>query len=472
MKRNVSLGFLFLLLPVFFILFVDYAKTVNDVWFLFSHGKYVLEHGFPHTEFLTIHENLHFVMQQWGFSVIIFLIYKFTGNIGVYFFIFFINLLILFFLYKLCMLLSSNNKYFSCLIAAITDLFLEMVFIAPRPQLISLLLLIITIYILELFFSGKAKSIWFIPLISLILINIHAAYWPMLFIVILPYLAESLFFLFKKNDKKLYNLLIIFFIAILMGFINPYGIEAMIYSFYSYGIEEFNVLIREMHPVAFKGPSSVIVPSLIILLVIIVNLLFIIKNRKNVSIHQLLLFLGFSFMAFLNLKNFAFLIIGTIPFLVCFFKKNFKSEISIFIILTFLPIFLIIFLINNNQKQYLIRDDKNSKIVDYLDKNANKKIKLYTDFDDGSYYEYHGYKCYIDSRAEVFIKSINHKEDIFHEYYLLFTGKIKYENFINKYNFDYMVINKKSDLYKYISHGDVYKKVITSNDRCLFVKSN
>ena len=88
MKRNVSLGFLFLLLPLFFILFVDYAKTVNDVWFLFSHGKYVLEHGFPHTEFLTIHENLHFVMQQWGFSVILFLIYKFTGNVGVYFFIF------------------------------------------------------------------------------------------------------------------------------------------------------------------------------------------------------------------------------------------------------------------------------------------------------------------------------------------------------------------------------------------------
>ena len=470
MKRNVSLGFLFLLLPLFFILFVDYAKTVNDVWFLFSHGKYVLEHGFPHTEFLTIHENLHFVMQQWGFSVILFLIYKFTGNVGVYFFIFLINFLILFFLYKLCMLLSSNNKYFSCLIAAITDLFLEMVFIAPRPQLISILLLIITIYVLELFFKGKSKSIWFIPLISIFLINIHAAYWPILFIVILPYLAEGLFFLVKRNDKKIGKLLITFFIAMLMGFINPYGLEAMTYSFYSYGIEEFNILIREMHPVSFKGPSSVVVPSLIILLVIIVNLFFIIKNRKKVSIHQLLLFLGFSFMAFLNLKNFAFLIIGTIPFLVCFFKKNFKSEISVFIILVFLPIFGIIFLINNDQKQYLIRDDKNSKIVDYLDKNTNKKIKLYTDFNDGSYYEYHGYKCYIDSRAEVFIKNINRKEDIFHEYYLLFTEKIDYDNFINKYNFDYMVVNKESSLYKYLSNVDVYKIVMKSEDRYLFVR--
>ena len=244
----------------------------------------------------------------------------------------------------------------------------------------------------------------------------------------------------------------------------------MTYSFYSYGIEEFNILIREMHPVSFKGPSSVVVPSLIILLVIIVNLFFIIKNRKKVSIHQLLLFLGFSFMAFLNLKNFAFLIIGTIPFLVCFFKKNFKSEISVFIILVFLPIFGIIFLINNDQKQYLIRDDKNSKIVDYLDKNTNKKIKLYTDFNDGSYYEYHGYKCYIDSRAEVFIKNINRKEDIFHEYYLLFTEKIDYDNFINKYNFDYMVVNKESSLYKYLSNVDVYKIVMKSEDRYLFVR--
>ena len=43
--------------------------------------------------------------------------------------------------------------------------------------------------------------------------------------------------------------------------------------------------------------------------------------------------------------------------------------------------------------------------------------------------------------------NINRKEDIFHEYYLLFTEKIDYDNFINKYNFDYMVVNKESSLY-------------------------
>ena len=97
---------------------------------------------------------------------------------------------------------------------------------------------------------------------------------------------------------------------------------------------------------------------------------------------------------------------------------------------------------------------------------------MFTEFDDGSYYEYHGYKCYIDSRAEVFIKSINHKEDIFHEYYLLFTKKLDYNTFINKYNFDYMVVNKDSGLYDYLLKKDIYELVLTSNDRCLFVKSN
>ena len=109
----------------------------------------MLEHGIPHTDFLTIHQNLHFVMQQWGFSVIIYFFYHHLGSMGVFFLLGFINLLIIYFLYRLCMIHSSNNRYYSCLFASVIDVILELAFIIPRPQIISMLLFIITLFLLE-----------------------------------------------------------------------------------------------------------------------------------------------------------------------------------------------------------------------------------------------------------------------------------------------------------------------------------
>ena len=62
------------------------------------------------------------------------------------------------------------------------------------------------------------------------------------------------------------------------------------------------------------------------------------------------------------------------------------------------------------------------EFADYLDENASHDIKLFTGYNDGAYMEYRGYKCYIDPRAEVFLKNNNHVEDIINEYYDLETS--------------------------------------------------
>ena len=62
-------------------------------------------------------------------------------------------------------------------------------------------------------------------------------------------------------------------------------------------------------------------------------------------------------------------------------------------------------------------------------------IKLYTDYSDGSIFEYHGYKPYIDSRAEVFLKKMNHKENILKEYLNFNLDEKTRDKFIKKYDF-------------------------------------
>lgn len=42
----------------------------NDIWFLLSHGRYVVQYGWPTTDPLSMHEGLDFVMQQWLSAVI------------------------------------------------------------------------------------------------------------------------------------------------------------------------------------------------------------------------------------------------------------------------------------------------------------------------------------------------------------------------------------------------------------------
>ncbi len=472
LNKKVSISYLFFILPILFFIAINCGNQVEDIWFLLAHGRYVLSHGIPHVEFLTMHSNLHFVMQQWAFSTILYLIYNYIGSIGVNIFTGIINLLILFFLYKLCMLLS-NNKYCSCLIASIIDLLLELNFILPRPQIISLLLLIITLYLLEDYTKNKSNRIWFLLLVSILLINFHASIWPMMIIFCLPFIAEYIYLYFKNKDKRLFKLLVIIFLSILCAFINPYGIEALLYSFNSYGNPTINKMIVEMHPFTLNFKYySVACFSVLILLIIVINLVVLKKNYKKYPIHYYFLLGGLSFMSILNIRNISFLLIGTLPYLVLAFKNKIKYKIQIKLYLV--PIIIIVLLYSRNciTGYYTIRNTKANRIVDYLDKYASKDDKIFTCFNNGSYIEYRGYKVYMDSRAEIYLKKNNHSKDILDEYYNVYKGKANFDKFINDYDFDYLVVYDYIPIYDYLSNNSSYKKVSKQKDIYLFEKKD
>jgi len=98
------------------------------------------------------------------------------------------------------------------------------------------------------------------------------------------------------------------------------------------------------------------------------------------------------------------------------------------------------------------------EIANYLDENATKDIKLYTNYNDGGYLEYRGYKCYLDPRAEVFLKQNNKREDILLEYYDVQKIKINGKEFLDKYNFDYLIVTYEDIIY-YSLKDDEYEKV-------------
>ncbi len=465
-----AMSMLYLFIPIVLsILFID-VKEQGDIWFLLNHGKYVLNQGFPTIEPFTIHQGLAFVMQQWLSAIIFYLSYSLSHKFGLFIVCFIINLLILFFTYQLCMLLTKNNYRKSILITIIVDFLLLLFrFITPRPQIFTYLLLIITLYIMELFIKNKkTKSLYFLPLISLLQINFHSSMYFMHFVFLFPYFIYFLINKIKdKNDNRIYQLIIICLIMLLTAFINPYGIKNIFYIFNSYGNSYINEIIEEMQPLTIIHQDGLI---FYIMLAILIS--FFLKYKTKFNIRNILLII-IIFLTLYNRRNIALFIIS-IPLILLNLKEKSlpKEKIKInknyiLILSLYLLIIIPLFLISPTYPQSKVEKGINTLLAE----NKAKDIRLYVDFDDGAYAEWRGIKSYIDGRAEIFLKSLNKKEDIFREFYLVNNGKINYQKFLNKYNFTHLLVKRDSYLNQYLLTRKNYKIIYQKKDYVIYQKA-
>lgn len=326
MKSKISSILFILLIASILLLFT--TRFDNDGWFLLNSGRYVENYGIPHTEPFTIHDGFHFVMQQWLFALGLWKIYEIGQMQGMLFFNWIMGGLLIFGYYRLLQLSDDNDITISRLLT-IPAAFLLSFYICQRPQIASGLIFLIELYTLE-YAGKKAKppkyvyALFFV--LSLILINVHAAMWPMMSVFILPYVVESLLknrlpgFCYTFQWKWKYAVLL-WIPVIAAGFFNPYGLEAMTYAFQSYGYTNINSIVTEMHPLAIgtNTYASIILPIVIGLIII--------YARNPLPLHWVLLFAGTAFMAFLAIRSiFLLLIAGTFPLAHILHQHSFKQK--------------------------------------------------------------------------------------------------------------------------------------------------
>ena len=477
-KINKYLCYLILFIPVIGSFKYSF-KGECDIWFLFSHGRYVLTHGFPHVDFLSLHQGLHFVMQQWLSSVIFYVIYKYFGMFGLYIFVWIFTIIILFLIYKLCMLIC-NNMFISSVIAAVCLSLIELAFITCRPIIFSLVIFILLIYLMELYRKKPGKSIYFLILLSLLEVNLHASMWPILFILLLPYVVYYAYLFYRSNDRFIFKLLFIMLLMVLVGFINPYGIESMTYSLRSYGSSDINNTIWEMNGLNFTSTLYYVrFFSYLTFLVMLCTSYIFIQTKKKIEIYKLLLFYGTYFMALSNIRNIPLFLIVSLVF--CSQYINYKAEYINDFNLKYKIAYILMFIctvgvIISSKNNYIMSDEYlgQRKVLEYMEKNVSKKEPIYTMNTNGGYYSYYGYKTYIDTRAEVFLKKNNHKKEIFHEFYLNMNGRIDYKKFLDKYKFNYLVVNVNEPLKGYLDSklNTEYKVIYKSKRTLLYKKSN
>lgn len=194
-KINLFFIFIIILLTISIV-----PKTFqNDTFFNISIGKYILEHGIDMKDHFSWITGLDYTYSHWAFDIIIYLIYSKLNFLGIYIFTVIFAILINVLLF--CFLNKLYKNPFVSLFSTIVTAFLNMGFYAARSQIVSFLCFIIEIYCIEKYIDTDNKKYAFtILLIGIIIANFHAATWPLVLVLFLPYIVASFFnFLSEKN---------------------------------------------------------------------------------------------------------------------------------------------------------------------------------------------------------------------------------------------------------------------------------
>ena len=421
--------------------FVWHAMN-NDVWFMLNGGRYVAEHGFPYTDPFSVHENLAYVMQQWLSAVVFWEIYAHFGQGGLFVFESIMAFAILALYFVLCRRVAGNVPSIYVATGAVGFLLAYGTF-AVRPQLFTYVILLTCVLWLV-----KDGPLWGYAVFSLLLVNFHAAMWGMLFVMLLPFAAAACPFLPKtdffapQKTPSLKRLAAAALIIAAAGFINPYGTGAMLYGFLSYGDPVLHKEVAEMEHMtitddmgaAFFGVAAAAV---------------FVAGRSKIPLQYVLFSLGTAYMTLSAWRNMSlFWLFGTIALV--YAAKDWRPKalgtaagrrraaaFGAVLVLLLLPVAA-----NDTRRTLDDSGVRGAKAVEYLLKDtAPENIRMFVNFvGAGSYMEFNGIKCYIDTRYEMYLKANNKQANILYESSDLQRGFIDYRDFFAAYRFTHAYV--------------------------------
>lgn len=469
LKNNLKYLIIFLLPILLTVLLVRWVD--NDSWFVLAEGREIATNGIYKTDMLSMHSDLAVTVQNYGFAVIFWWIYSLFGLPGLYVGMLICLLGVEILLYKIFMLLSKKNEKLSLVLMVVASSVLSLAFATTRAQMVSYVFFLLVIYLLELYAqSGKTKFLWAIPILSLVQINLHASLWLMLFLVMGVFFLDALIERYKAKP-----IVIIGIISALAGLINPYGIEMITFVVKSYTGGAIQRLVSEMKPFSLSSWDMAVVFGSIVMVLV----LGFYGDKKKIRVRYLLLFFGLLGLGLNTVKGMSqVLLVMFMSIIGMYADAKWWPKIKNVNTLKAFRIGEVVFsvilvgivgwkLVDNLSGLKEGPDQAMVSAVDKLDElmaeEDRAKMKVYSAYNDGGYLEFRGYKPYLDPRAEVFLKVNNGKEDILVEWIDLQEGMGDRDEFMEKYDFDYIVTRGRYDpLHRDELKG--YEKVFESED--------
>ena len=295
--------------------FCTRAATDPDLWWHLSTGKLIVHSGgVPHTDpFSYSCAGQPWVAHEWLSEVFIYGVYRLARWSGLIVAFATATLGGFLFLYLRC----PGKPY---LAAALTlfGLFACSPVLGVRPQMLSFLLVSVLLWILERSEANR-KSLWWIPFIFVLWVNLHGAYAAGVLILMIFTLAA---FAHSWRAHDSWRLFIVLLITLIGIAVNPNGLRM-----YSYPFEVIHSASMQNYIAEWFSPDFhklAYAPFMILILALVVA--FALSPQKP-STRDLVLLLGTLWAALASVRHIPLFVLISIPVLArCLRALNWPGE--------------------------------------------------------------------------------------------------------------------------------------------------
>lgn len=494
MKKNKKIIIFSILCIISLCIGLTFKYFQNDTFYIIKLGELISKNGIDFKDHYSWVSNLPYTYPHWLYDLIIYFIYNYFEYIGVY-----ISVIICFIFLILCIYfinIKLHKNYLAAFLVSIISIFRLSMFAVARSQIISLPLFILEVYFInKLIDTGKNKYIIYLCILSLLIANLHATTWLFYFILFLPFIGEQLIYKLSKNKKirRLYKLdkyknskiiicninyfrkiIICFILTFLMGILSPSRI-CYTYVFKVMKGNSQNVLLEHL-------PLKVIENPFFIFLILLLALLLSLPKTK-IYLRELFMISGLILMSLISTRHLAFFYtIGLLYITIICIRYldtikdntlNILEDILINnkIVLIILSIIILTFssynFYNHSKEDYTKQDEYPIKAVKYIKDNLDyKNIRLYNNYNYGSYLLFKDIPVFIDSRCDLYLKEFNNMDySIFDE---LEDLPFNYKDRFKYHNVTHALIDKNSVLYIILENDINYNTIYEDKYFILF----
>lgn len=502
----------------------------NDTFYTIKVGEYISQNGIGNlTEDPFSWNELPYTFPHWLYDTIMYGIYSLGGMLGIY-----ISSIILTSVLGLSIYFTSNKLSKNAPVSAIVTfvaMYLMQPYIAARAQLVTFSFMILTIYLIEKYLEN-AKKRYALGLIvfSLLIVNLHMAVWPFFFVLFVPYLVEYFIsldiinfdlilkikiFILRKREKnqdklsKLYadlednkqkreelkknpykirvprndnikKLFIVMLICACMGIFTPTGITTPYTYLYKTMTGNTMEVINEHLPLDLNCNKEFI--AFFVVFVIILTFVDVKIDAKHIFYY-----VGILYLALDARRQVSMFVIICTPILAkiigeVFDKYSPELQKKVIDIVTnfygkvLLATAVIVVSIQNikpkiNEKYYYENDYPIQAAIWIKENLDYKNIKLFNEYNYGSYLIYQGIPVMIDSRCDLYTPQYNTEtgrardgKDIFMEVQNIATGTDDYRVTFDKYEITHAITYSDSNLSKKIKSDKNFKKIYPLTD--------
>ena len=372
-------------------------------------------------------------------------------------------------------------------------------YITARAQLVTFILFILQIFAIEKLIETKQKRYGLaLIIISILVANLHVAVWPFTFVLYLPYIAEYIIAILEEKTAKKFGkeikqgekiltekkdgvklLVIVMIICVLTGLLTPLATTPYTYLVKTMqGNTTDN--INEHQPLILINDSAVI-SAIIILLAILIF------TKVKIRLSDLIMLGGLTLLMFYSKRQSTiWVLVGGIilnRLMYSLLEKNADKKAINSIISKFGIFALIVVMLSASF--YLIRPKLKTQYIDeslypvqmsefilnYFEENNidRAKVRLYNEYNYGSYLLYKDIPVFIDSRADLYAPEFNGGRDIFTDFIESSNLSVYFGDIFEKYDITHVILYKNSKINMIITETNLRGyKLIKADDYFVF----